>query len=107
MHVYLAWAEGTDNYKIGYTSKKPEERLLALQTGNSEKLVIVNQFETRHPTKLENVLHRRFVSKRGLGEWFVLDLDEVNNFTKICEKYEQNFDLISSQNTYYQDRQKK
>lgn len=107
MFIYLAVAEGTTKYKIGFTTKSPNERLVALQTGNSEKLILVKQFATKHSFRLENYLHRKFQSKKVLGEWFDLTEDDVKVFEEVCKVGESNFDCIMSENTYIIDRYKK
>lgn len=59
-----------DNVKIGYTSRKPQERLKQLQTGNPTKLKLIGSM--RGTQKKEAELHRMFKNYHVRGEWFVL-----------------------------------
>lgn len=92
--IYLAQAEGTNNFKIGYTSQKPNVRISQLQTGNGSKLTLLKVFKTKYGTKLENRIHREFNTKRIEGEWFVLDKEQVEKFVETCSKHEHNFDAL-------------
>lgn len=73
------YAIGTDTkQKIG-VSGNPENRLLSLQTANSEELTIHYTFEV--PDKIayqfEKHIHREQNHKRILGEWFTMSISEV------------------------------
>ena len=70
-YVYLINESGSDNYKIGVTKAKTiNKRRLELQTGNSNELILCRKFETKHPYKLENMLHKHYYKHRLIGEWF-------------------------------------
>jgi len=86
-------------YKIGYTnSNSAKRRLSELQTGNDGNLKIIFEYYTNHHTKVEKTLHNLFSHKRIKNEWFNLDLIDINNFLKTCEKLEKNFDVIQHNN---------
>lgn len=93
-NIYLAQAEGTDNYKIGYTTQKPNARINQLQTGNGAKLKLIEVFKTKYGTKLESRIHTEFKWKRIEGEWFVLEKEQVDKFIETCSKHEKNFDAL-------------
>jgi predicted GIY-YIG superfamily endonuclease len=102
MHtVYLINQEGTDLYKIGVT-KNLSKRLSALQTSSPVKLVVVKQFNTNYGYKLEKNLHSFFRSNKLEGEWFRLDIQQVNLFEECCNKAETNFNYLKEHNTYVQ-----
>ena len=93
--VYLIGeSENENKYKIGVTRNKDIiKRKKKLQTGNPNELIIKNYFESKHPFKLEKMLHRYFNDKKVINEWFNLNEEEINNFKNICSKYE---DIIIS-----------
>lgn len=93
-------------YKIGYTKNKTLDRIKQLQTGTESDLKLICEFETEFGMKLESILHRHFSYKKIKNEWFSLDLDEVADFKKICEKIENNLKLISKTDNYYFNKQK-
>ena len=57
--------------KIGYTNRLAENRLVACQTGNHEKITIAGVMVGDMNTEKE--LHRRFRRTRLHGEWFSID----------------------------------
>jgi hypothetical protein len=71
-------------YKIGY-SKNPKKRLNQLQTGNSNKLMLVETYESPNSFKIEKTLHRKFGFCKTNGEWFDLNLMDENNFHDYCK----------------------
>jgi len=89
------------SYKIGFTRGKSIKRLKGFDTGNPNDLEIVHEFETKYNTMFETNLHHRFKSKRGKGEWFNLDLDDVKNFIETCKSIERNFDILAESNYHF------
>jgi hypothetical protein len=104
MKVYLISSEINNEilYKIGVTKNDVNKRIKQLKTGNPATLSIVNIFESKWAFKIESNLHKRY--KNISGEWFSLNDDEVNNFLKVCEMVHNNFELLSSNNTWYIDK---
>lgn len=94
MKVYLIKSIESASYKIGI-SKNPKQRLSALQTGNPELIVIVHEYETQYPYKLETALHNYFRIDKKQNEWFSLGLNEELNFVKICDKINANIQIVS------------
>lgn len=87
--VYLiSDIDRTDTYKIGLTKGKIEDRMKKLQTGNSGELMIIKYHETKHPFLIEKFLHSKYLCNSIRGEWFSITYDEVKNFNKYCEWYE-------------------
>ena len=89
-YVYLIGEDSdSNNYKIGCTNKKKiEGRIDELQTGNPNKLVLVDYYQTDKPFKLEKMLHNHFKFNNSINEWFELEKDDVDSFHTICEKYQ-------------------
>ena len=75
-------------YKIGYTKSNntKKNRIRNLQTGNDGDLNIVYEYHTKHGTLVETALHNFLKHNQKRGEWFELDIVEVSNFMKICDK---------------------
>jgi len=86
-------------YKIGYTRNKLtlKKRVKAVQTGNPEKVHIVEHFPTKHGRKVEITLHSIYSQKRLEGEWFDLEDYDVKNFLESCNKLENAFDTLVEQ----------
>jgi hypothetical protein len=97
--VYLIKAESSI-YKIG-TSKHPEKRIRQLQTGNQEKLELINTFESKYATLLESTLHQKYAHLKENGEWYGLSLEDEVKFIENCEKTEANFVVLKENNNLF------
>lgn len=73
-YVYFMHAVGTDFYKIGWTSTNLNTRLSNVQIGCPFEVKIVCLIETDDPVGTEKILHDKYESCRGRGEWFELKL---------------------------------
>jgi hypothetical protein len=73
--VYVIRAVGTDSYKIGFTTKTPEERRASLQTGNPRELEVVAAFVGT--TEDERRIHQLLEDYRQEGEWFRLTVPDL------------------------------
>lgn len=85
-YVYLICDPSNDTFKIGVTRDINSNRLKKLQTGNSTELHIVSFYKCDYPFRLETMLHKRFINKCILNEWFELSNNEVINFINICKE---------------------
>ena len=83
----------SNNYKIG-SAKQIGTRIKGLQTGNPDELILIKSFSTKNRFKLEHMLHRHYYDKRGLGEWFVFEKNDVDLFDDICKKYQRIIDSL-------------
>jgi len=91
-----------DKYKIGVsTTKNINNRVKNLQTGNSEKVEILKVFESEYANLIEKTLHREFITKKLIGEWFELSIDEVLTFEQRCITITNNIELLKKENNYY------
>jgi hypothetical protein len=75
-------------YKIGVTRGDINKRIKKLQTGNSSEIYLVSYYETEHPFLMEKMLHNKYFSDKVLNEWFALKNEEVINFKKSCEEFQ-------------------
>jgi len=67
--VYFIKMEETREIKIGFTVKNPKERLKDLQTGNSNKLILLGYIDGTKQDEYN--LHQEFSEERkSIGEWF-------------------------------------
>ena len=72
-------------YKIGRTEgKHPVNRLRSLQLASGTPITLIDCALVHNIKTEEKFLHKRFSKKRGLGEWFTLDNDDV---LWICEYF--------------------
>lgn len=105
--VYLIGNRDVDGqFKIGSTkSSTVERRLKQLQTGNDGELYVYKSFETNNPFEIEGMMHRKHFLKRGNGEWFALNEDEVSSFMSDCEECERIIESLSSNPFYKKKKQ--
>lgn len=66
--IYFALAPKLKRVKIGFTSGRVEKRLVSIQVGCPEKIVIIGA--VKGSMSREEELHRKFESHRVIGEWF-------------------------------------
>lgn len=85
-YVYLIEDVDNNRYKIGVT-KNLEKRIRNLQTGNSNKIVLIESYKTEYPFRLETMLHTHFKQFHHYNEWYELDVDSVEKFIELCESF--------------------
>lgn len=104
--VYLVSAEinGSVVYKIGWTSRTPEDRIKEFKTGNASDMYLVDSFKSKWATKIESHLHRYFKDKSLSGEWFALTEFDVEKFQFLCERADNNFKVLAENNLYVQNK---
>lgn len=98
--VYLLCDPSTNLFKIGMTRNNVGKRIGELQTGNSCEIHLVKKFDTEIPSFIESSLHRHFLPKHSLNEWYELDNDDISNFESICNKY-QNMAQMLQDNPFF------
>lgn len=92
--VYLICDAEKELFKIGVTNGSVEKRIKELQTGNGGELHVVHIQETDYPFKMETMLHRKFYPKQKLNEWFTLELQDVVDFPKHCDRCQEIMDAL-------------
>ena len=75
-------------FKIGVTRGTIERRIKKLQTGNSGEIYIVDYFQTEYPFFIEKWMNIKYGGKNVLNEWFELTVEDIKNFKKDCQKFE-------------------
>jgi hypothetical protein len=73
-------------YKIGITTGAVVKRIKQLQTGSAYKISKYWSKKCHNYTEMEKYFHRKFASKRMIGEWFRLDGNDLE-FIKNCRRY--------------------
>jgi predicted GIY-YIG superfamily endonuclease len=89
MFVYLIRLSENSYYKIGVT-KNINKRIKQLQTGNAEKIFLINSYESKYAHKIEKALHNFYFDKKKHNEWFELSIEDEVSFLKDCSKIENN-----------------
>ena len=93
-YVYLI--RGNDGkYKIGI-AKNPAQRIKQLQTGNSDKLQLIETYQSENAFKIETSLHHQYGHLRAHGEWFDLSLEEEVTFIEKCEQVDNSINTLRS-----------
>ena len=88
----------TPRYKLGKTKRKVSQRLKEHQTGASNELIIVAEYESEYYHKIEFFLKNTYklYATDGGTEWFELPDDVMNNFLSECKKAEQKFSFLKN-----------
>ena len=90
--VYLI--RGNDGkYKIGI-AKTPSQRIKQLQTGNSDKLQLIETYQSENASKIESALHNRYAHVRNEGEWFDLSITEESSFVDQCKRIDETMNTL-------------
>lgn len=100
-YVYLILSDELGAYKIGVSKNDPNQRLRKLSTGNPDALVMINFFQSQNPYKLEKWLHRKYDHKRGDGEWFYLEEDDIKSFIATCTEIDEIISLLKRENPFF------
>jgi hypothetical protein len=105
-YVYLILEEHSgdvETYKIGISKNDPNLRLKQLSTGNSNKIRIVNVYESDNYKKIEGMLHRKYSSLRANAnnEWFHLDDESIFSFIDECKKADETISFLKENNPFY------
>ena len=102
--VYLVGDSEKENYyKIGVTRGKIENRIKKLQTGNAGDIFVVSTYETNFPFIMEMMLHNKYAESNIINEWFYLEKEEVDKFTSICDKIQENINALED-NYFFQKK---
>lgn len=86
-YIYFAGID-TGYTKIGISSD-PQSRLIELQVGNPHEIKIYSTIKVkdmRTAQTVESMLHSRYASYRGIGEWFSIPVNIVFEEIVWCMK---------------------
>ena len=105
-NIYLISCDlsGEKMYKIGYTKRDVEQRVLEMKTGNPGDFEIISTFNSKWGSKVEASLKRKYSDYNIGGEWFCLPEDEILKFVENCSILHNNFEVLSKNNTYIIDK---
>jgi len=93
-YIYLIRGNN-GKYKIGI-AKNPSQRIKQLQTGNSDKLEIIETYQSENAFKIETSLHHQYSYARNEGEWFDLSLTDEVSFLKKCKQIDESIKSLQS-----------
>jgi hypothetical protein len=103
-NLYLISSCLPDNntyYKIGFTKRDVNKRLLELKTSNAHNLEIVETFHSRWGTKIESWMHNHYKNVKIQGEWFQLTDEDVINFKSLCNKQHDIYEMLYEENPFF------
>lgn len=104
-NVYLLMSTDSDGekelFKIGITKSSIEKRIRTLSTGNPNKIVLINSYNSKNYKEIEKWLHSRYSLNRTIAknEWFILTDEQVSNFFETCKKIDETINHIQSTST--------
>lgn len=78
-YVYLL--SSGDMHKIGI-STEPDKRRRSIEFAVGRPVVLITASAIEDARKVEADLHEKYASKRGIGEWFSLSADDVQD---VCQ----------------------
>jgi len=105
-YVYLLLEidkDGDERHKIGISKNNPSKRQSQLQTGNSNKISVLNFYETNNYKKVEKWLHTRYANNKteANNEWFILTDEDVLSFYDTCKKSDETINFLLENNSLY------
>lgn len=104
MFVYLLLCvneQGNESHKIGFSKNNPNERVLALSTGNPNKISVLRTYQSKNYIKIEKWLHRKFANKNIQNEWFILNDNDVLSFLINCKEIDEQINYLKENNHFY------
>ena len=105
-YVYLLLSvdiNGNEAYKIGITKNDPNKRLKQLSTGNSDKIQLLNYYQSENFKKVEKMMHIKYSAFKteANNEWFSLQTEHVMSFLLDCKEAEQTIIFLLENNPFY------
>ncbi len=88
-------------YKIGFTKRDVNYRLLELKTSNAHNLEIVYSFNSKWGTKIESWMHNHYKKSNIRGEWFQLTDVDVLEFKTLCLKQHDIYEMLYNENPFF------
>jgi hypothetical protein len=105
-YVYLLLEvdkDGNERHKIGFSKNNPQKRQKQLQTGNSNVISVLNQFQTPNYKHVEKWLHRKYSNQKteAENEWFTLTNEQVGEFIETCKGIEKTVTFMRENNPFF------
>lgn len=95
MFVYLIRSSENSYYKIG-TTKNIQRRIKELQTGNADKIYLIDYYESDNAFKIEKALHNFFCYTNKFNEWFTLGIEDEIKFKELCLQIDNNLKYLEN-----------
>jgi hypothetical protein len=104
--VYLIMSvdeHGNEKFKIGTTKRDVITRIKELQTGNSNVISVLNQFQTLNYKHVEKWLHRKYSHQKTetKNEWFTLTNEQVGAFIETCKEVDNTITFMMENNPFF------
>ena len=95
--------DGNERHKIGVTKRKVITRVKELQTGNSNVISVLNQFQTYNYKHVEKWLHKKYSNQKTetQNEWFTLTNEQVGEFIEICKEVDKTVTFMRENNPFF------
>jgi hypothetical protein len=105
-YVYLLLEvdkDGNERHKIGFSKNDPQKRQKQIQTGNSNVISVLNQFQTSNYKHVEKWLHRKYSQQKteAENEWFTLTNEQVGNFIETCKEVDKTVTFMRDNNPFF------
>jgi hypothetical protein len=105
-YVYLLMSvddDGREKFKIGRTKRNSNIRCKELQTGNSNVISVLNQFQTSNYKHVEKWLHRKYSNQKTetQNEWFTLTNEQVGEFIETCKGIDKTVTFMRENNPFF------
>lgn len=81
-------------YKIGIANDV-YDRQKRIETISGHQNILIYAKQINHARKIERLLHRYFANKKTLGEWFILDENDINYVISFIDNISQFTDAKS------------
>jgi len=105
-YVYLLLEvdkQGNERHKIGFSKNTAHKRQKQLQTGNSNIISVLNEFETSNYKYVEKCLHKKYSNQKTetKNEWFTLTNEQVKNFIETCKEVDKTVTFMRENNPFF------
>ena len=105
-YVYLLLQtdiDGHESHKIGISKNDPKLRVKQLQTGNPNKISLLNHYMSLNYLKVEQWLHRKYSTSKSeaKNEWRILTNEQVFSFIDDCKEADENIKFLLENNSFY------
>ena len=106
-YIYLLLSvdiNGNEFFKIGVTKRDINKRISELQTGNSDKIQLLNHYQSENFKKVEKMMHLKYSAFKteANNEWFSLQTEHVVSFLENCKEADQTISFLLENNPFYE-----
>jgi hypothetical protein len=94
---------GDETYKIGITKNDPKDRNSSLQTGNPDKIRVLQVYTSENYKMVERWMHKKYYGAKTLAknEWRNLTNEEVTSFLADCKSADEKISYLKENNPFF------